>query len=438
MKKNVIANKSGIQDVKSRILFVLFAILVFRLGSHIPVPGIDYYKLQQMYSQSQGGLFGFINVISGGSLARMSVFTLSLSPYISASIAMQFLSYAIPHLEQLRKEGGRGKHKLTQYTRFFALFIALVQSIPMTRLMISMGVVIDPSPLFFVVTGITLATGTLFLLWLGEQITERGIGNGISMIIFAGISSRFPEGASQLYEMVVTGEMNIIVFISVILAVIAITAGVVYVEKAQRQIKITHPSRHQVRSAPSHSIPLKLNMAGVIPPIFATTLVFMPMTILNLVYGSGQSPWVQSMMRALSPGQPFYVIAMISAIAFFSFFYTSLVVNPKDIADNLKRGGIIIPGLRPGQQTASYIDDVIRRITLFGIIYLSFVILAPEIFVRVWQIPFYFGGTSLLIVVVVVMDFMSQLSAHLLPDKYASLVDKPSKGSVKQNLQLFR
>ena len=438
MKKNIIANNSGIQDVKSRVLFVLFAIFVFRLGSHIPVPGIDYYKLQEIYSHSQGGLFGFINVISGGSLARMSVFTLSLSPYISASIAMQFLSYAIPHLEQLRKEGGRGKHKITQYTRIFALVIALVQSIPMTRLMISMNVVIDPSPLFFAVTAVTLATGTLFLLWLGEQITERGIGNGISMIIFAGISSRFPEGASQLYEMVSSGEMNIIVFIAVLLAVVGLTAGVVYIEKAQRQIKITHPSRHQVRNTPSHSIPLKLNMAGVIPPIFATTLVFMPMTILNLIYGSGQSPMVQSLMRALSPGQPFYVIAMISAIAFFSFFYTSLVVNPSDIADNLNRGGIIIPGLRPGKQTASYIDDVIKRITLFGIMYLSFVILAPEIFVRVWQIPFYFGGTSLLIVVVVVMDFMSQLSAHLLPDKYASLVDKPNKGSTKQNLQLFR
>lgn len=247
MKQNMVASKSGFNDVKSRILFVLFAIFVFRVGSHIPVPGIDYSKLSVIYAQTKTGLFGFINVMSGGSLSRMSVFTLSLSPYISASIAMQFMSYVIPHLEQLRKEGGRGKHKMTQYTRIFALMIALIQSIPMTRMMISMGVVIDPSRLFYIVTAMTLATGTLFLLWLGEQITERGIGNGISVLIFAGISSRFPEGASQLYDMVASGEMNTIVFLLVIAAVIAITAGVVFFEKAQRQIKIMHPSRHQAR-----------------------------------------------------------------------------------------------------------------------------------------------------------------------------------------------
>ena len=438
MKKNVVASKSGLQDVKSRILFVLFAILVFRLGSHIPVPGIDYLKLAVLQQKSQAGLFGFINVISGGSLARMSVFTLSLSPYISASIAMQFLSYVIPHLEQLRKEGGRGKHKITQYTRIFALTIALIQSIPMTKMMISSGVVIDPSTLFTVVTAVTLATGTLFLLWLGEQITERGIGNGISVIIFAGITSRFPEAASQLVEMVSSGEMNFIVFIMVLAAVVMITAGVVFFEKAQRQIKITHPSRHQARSAPSHSIPLKLNMAGVIPPIFATTLVVMPVSVINMLYGTSNAPFVQAFARSFAPGQPLYVVAMIAAIAFFSFFYTALVVNPTEIADNLKKGGVILPGIRPGKQTATFIDDVIRRISLFGIIYLSTVILLPEVFVRAWQIPFYFGGTSLLIVVVVVMDFMSQLSAHLLPDRYASLVDKPSKAGNKQNLQLFR
>lgn len=437
MKKNVVANKSGIQDVQSRVLFVLFAIFIFRLGSHIPVPGLDYQKLAALSVQAQGGLFGFMNVMSGGALARMSVFTLSLSPYISASIAMQFLSYLVPHLEQLRKEGGRGKHKLTQYTRIFALLVALAQAVPMTKRMVSMGIVIDPSWLFFVVSAVTLATGTMFLLWLGEQVTERGIGNGISVIIFAGIASRFPEGVSHLHEMVSTGEMNIVTFLMVLASILAITMGVVYVEKAQRQIKITHPSRHQVRATQTHALPLKINMAGVIPPIFATTLVFMPFTLTGLL-GWGDSPYVQALTRALYPGQPFYVIAMVSAIAFFSYFYTSLVINPSEIAENLKKGGVLIPGLRPGAQTAKYIDDVLRRITLFGILYLSFVVLVPEVFVRVWKIPFSFGGTSLLIVVVVVMDFMSQLSAHLLPDRYASLVDKPSKSGGKQNLQLFR
>ena len=438
MKSNGIASKSGLQDVKSRILFLLFVIFIFRLGSHVPVPGLDYYKLAESFSSAKEGLFGFLNVISGGSLARMSVFTLSLSPYISASIAIQMLSYVLPNLEQLRKEGGRGKHKLTRYTRILALLVALVQSIPMTRYMVNNGLVIDPSPFFFINTSITLATGTLFLVWLGEQITERGIGNGISMIICAGIASRLPEGASQLFEMARTGEMNMMVFLFVCAVIVSVTIGVIMFEKAQRQIKITHPSRHQVRSAPQHSIPLKLNMAGVLPPIFATTLVFMPLSILNMVAGSNQNNWVQPLMRLMSPGQPMYIAAMVAAIAFFSFFYTSLMVNPTEIANGLKKNGVIVPGIRPGGQTATFIDNVLKRITLFGILYLSFVVLLPEIFVRVWQIPFYFGGTSLLIIVVVVMDFMSQLTAHLMPDKYTSLLEKPGKSGNKQNLQLFR
>jgi preprotein translocase subunit SecY len=437
MVKNVVASQSGIQDVKSRALFVLFAIFIFRLGSHIPIPGIDYVKLAVISAQTQTGLFGFLNVMSGGALARMSLFTLSLSPYISASIAMQMLVYIVPYLEQLKKEGGKGRHKITQYTRFFALALALVQSIPVSRRMISMGVVIEPGTIFFLVSAATLATGTMFLLWMGEQITERGIGNGISVIIFAGICSRFPEAISHLYELVVTGEMNVIVFLTIISVVVLITAGVVFVEKAQRQIKITHPSRHQVRSSQTHVLPLKINMSGVIPPIFATTLVFVPFTIMDSL-GFGQNVYVQSFMGALYPGQPLYIIVMVSAIAFFSFLYTSLMINPNEIAENLKKGGVLIPGLRPGVQTAKYIDEVLKRITFFGILYLSFVVLAPEIFVKIWKIPFSFGGTSLLIVVVVVMDFMSQLSAHLLPDRYASLVEKPGKAGGKQNLQLFR
>lgn len=437
MKQNIIASQSGIQDVKSRVLFVLFAIFIFRLGSHIPVPGLDAVKLAAISTQNHGGLFGFLNVMSGGALARMSVFTLSLSPYISASIAMQILSYMLPHLEQLRKEGGKGKHKLTQYTRIFALVLALVQSLPVAKQMVARGVVIEPDLGFFMVCSLTLATGTMFLLWLGEQITERGIGNGISVIIFAGISARFPEAISHLYEMVSTGEMNIVVFMMVISVLVFATAGIVFVEKAQRQIKITHPSRHQVRSSQSHSLPLKINMAGIIPSIFATTLVFMPFSLLSLA-GYGTHPYAQALMRALHPGQPLYIVAMTFAIAFFSYFYTSLIINPNEIADNLKRGGVLIPGLRPGVQTAKYIDDVLKRITLFGILYLAIVVLAPEVFVKMWKIPFSFGGTSLLIVVVVVMDFMSQLSAHLLPDRYASLVDKPNKSGGKQNLQLFR
>lgn len=437
MKKNVVASQTGVQDVQSRVLFVLFAIFIFRLGSHLPVPGLDYAKLAVISAQTQTGLFGFMNMMSGGALVRMSVFTLSLSPYISASIMTQILSYIIPYFEQLRKEGGKGRHKLTQYTRLLALLLALMHSIPMARRMISLGVVIEPSTIFYALCSITMATGTMFLLWLGEQITERGIGNGISVLIFAGISSRFPEAATHLYEMVVSGEMNIVVFLIVVATVIGMTAGVVYVEKALRQIKITHPSRHQVRSSQTHSLPLKLNMSGVIPPIFATTLIFAPFSVLNGL-GYGTHPIAQTMMRALSPGQPLYILAMISAIAFFSYLYTSLIINPNEIAENLKKGGVIIPGLRPGIQTAKYIDDVLRRVTLFGILYLSFVVLAPEVFVKVWKIPFSFGGTSLLIVVVVVMDFMSQLSAHLLPDRYASLVDKPGKAGAKQNLQLFR
>ena len=428
----------GLRDVRSRVLFLLFAIMIFRLGSHVPLPGIDHSKLAAFVAQSKGGLFGFLNVFSGGSLSRMSVFTLSVSPYISASIVMNLLSYALPPLEQLRKEGGRGKRTLTKYTRILALFVAIVQSIPVTKMLVSNSIVLNPSPLFFVVTATTLATGTFFLVWLGEQITERGIGNGISMIIFAGITSRFPDGAAQLFALVRSGEMNILVFATVIAAIALVTAGVIYCEKAQRQIKLTHPSRHQVRAAGMHALPLKLNMAGVVPPIFASMLVFTPITIINMFARSSGSYNLQMLMRAVSPGQPFYIMLMIAGIAVFSFIYTSTMFNPYEISENLKKGGVIVPGLRPGQHTGKYIDDVMKRITLAGIVYLSFVVLVPEIFVRLWHIPFYFGGTSLLIVVVVVMDFMSQLQAHLLPDKYAGLMDKPSKTGVKKNLQLFR
>lgn len=436
--KGLEANKSGFQDVRSRILFVLFAIFILRLGSHIPVPGIDHVKLAAYFANSKGGLFGLLNVFSGGSLSRMSVFTLSVSPYISASIVINILSFTLPSLEQLRKEGGRGKHKLTRYTRLLALAVAFIQSIPVTRMMISNGIVINPSLMFFFVTAVTLATGTFFLIWLGEQITERGIGNGISMIIFAGITSRFPEAVGQLFGLARTGEMNILVFASVLAAVAVITGGVVYCEKAQRQIKLTHPSRHQARASQMHSLPLKLNMAGVIPPICASILLMTPLSIINSFMGPNSSYTFQMFIRAFSPGQPFYIMAMVASIALFSFIYTSMQFNPHDIAENLKRQSVIIPGMRPGLQTSKHLDDVMRRITLAGIIYLSVVVLIPEVFVRIWQIPFYFGGTSLLIVVVVVMDFMSQMYAHLLPDRYANLMGKPGKGGTKKNLQLFR
>jgi preprotein translocase subunit SecY len=427
--------QSAFENIRSRLFFVLFAMFIFRLGSHVPIPGVDLVKLGNYFSENRAGFMGFINMFGGGALSRMSVFSLGVGPYISASIAVNLLSFVIPTLEQYRKQGSQGQHQLTRYTRMLALVVALAQSIPVAKQLVAWGFVLNPSPSFYLLTCLSLATGTFFLMWLGEQITERGIGNGISVLIFAGIVSRFPEGLSSLTDLYYRNQMNGISLLLILAAILSVTAIVVWIEKGQRQIKITHPSRMQTGS--SNVLPLKINMAGVIPPIFASIIVFTPLNIAALFTSVQDSPFLLMATRLMQPGQVLYSIIVVAAIAFFAFAYTSVTFNPEDLAENLKKGGAMVPGIRPGKSTAKYIDDVMSRLTLFGIIYLSFIVLLPEIFVQIWKIPFYFGGTSLLIVVVVVMDFMSQLNAHLIPDRYHAMVSKKKDGK-KQNLQLFR
>lgn len=428
--------KSAVSEIRSRILFVLFAIFVFRMGAHIPLPGVDLVKLGQFFTENKGGFLSFLNMFSGGALSRMSVFSLGIGPYISASIAINLLSYVLPTLEELRKQGGQGRHKLTKYTRVLALIVALIQSVPVACQLLSNGFVLNPSALFFVTTSISLATGTMFMLWLGEQITERGIGNGISVLIFAGITSRFPDVFSNLFDMFSRGQLQILSLIVILAAIFMITAFVVLMEKGQRQIKVTHPSRSPSGSS-ANVLPLKINMAGVMPPIFANIMVFTPLGIAGFFTTPAESNLLNIATRLLQPGQLLYSIVVVAAISFFSFVFTSMTFNPDEFSENLKKGGAMIPGIRPGKATSRYIDEVMSRLALFGILYLSFVVLLPELFVSTLKIPFYFGGTSLLIVVVVVMDFMSQLNAHLIPDKYHEMVSK-GKGSKKQSLQLFR
>lgn len=420
-------------ELKQRLLFVLGALLVFRIGTHIPVPGIDPIALAKLFEQQRGTILDMFNMFSGGALQRFSVLALGIMPYISASIIVQLLTKVSPKLEQLSKEGAAGKRKITQYTRMGTLVLATFQAFGVAVMLESqvapgnLPVVIEPGLLFRLTTAITLVSGTMFLMWLGEQVTERGIGNGISLIIFAGIVAGLPAAIGGTLELARTGELSPILVLVLFALAVLVTAFVIYVERGQRRITVNYAKRQQGRkmyAAQSSHLPLKVNMAGVIPPIFASSIILFPAT-LGGWFGSAEGmSWLQDISATLSPGQPLYVAFYAVAIIFFCFFYTALMFNPKETADNLKKSGAFVPGIRPGEQTARYIDGILGRLTLAGAVYITLVCLLPEFLILSWNVPFYFGGTSLLIIVVVVMDFMAQLQAHLMSHQYESLMKK--------------
>lgn len=417
-------------DLRRRLVFLLLALVVYRIGAHIPVPGIDPTQLQQLFKGQQGGILSLFNMFSGGALSRFTIFALGIMPYISASIIMQLLGYVLPTFEQLKKEGEAGRRKITQYTRYGTLGLALFQSMGIAlALEASAGLVVTPGMGFRITSVVTLTAGTMFLMWLGEQITERGLGNGISILIFGGIAAGLPSAIGGLLELVRTGAMSIIVALVIVVLVGLVTYFVVFVERGQRKILVNYARRQvgsKVYGGQSSHLPLKLNMAGVIPPIFASSIILLPATIANW-FSSGESMrWLKDIAGTLSPGQPIYVMLYASAIVFFCFFYTALVFNSRETADNLKKSGAFIPGIRPGDQTAKYVDKILLRLTLAGAIYITFVCLLPEFLILKYNVPFYFGGTSLLIIVVVTMDFMSQVQNYMMSQQYESLLKKAS------------
>ncbi len=416
-------------ELKRRIWFLIGALVIFRIGAHIPVPGIDPIQLAKLFQSNQSGLLGMVNMFSGGALSRFTIFALGIMPYISASIILQLSSEVFPVLIQLKKEGESGRRKITQYTRYATVVLALVQSFGIATMLYKQpGLVVASQVQFFLTAIVCLVAGTMFLMWLGEQITERGIGNGASMIITTGIISGIPGGIGKTLTLASQGSMSIFTTIIIFLLVIGITYVVVFVERAQRKIPVNYAKRqvgNKVTQGQNTHLPLKLNLAGVIPPIFASSIILFPATILGWV-GSGNSRlgFLSSISDMLHPGQPVYVLLYASAIIFFCFFYTALVFNPKETADNLKKSGAFIPGIRPGENTAKYIEKVILRLTFAGAIYITLVCLLPEIFILKWNVPFYFGGTSLLIVVVVTMDLMTQIQSQVMSVQYESLLKK--------------
>jgi preprotein translocase subunit SecY len=415
-------------DLRRRLVFLLLALVVYRIGAHIPVPGIDPAQLQQLFEGQQGGILSLFNMFSGGALSRFTVFALGIMPYISASIIMQLMTYVVPTFEQLKKEGEAGRRKITAYTRYGTLGLAIFQSMGIAiALEGSAGLVIDPGMGFRVTAVVSLVAGTMFLMWLGEQITERGLGNGISILIFAGIAAGLPSAVGGLLELVRTGAMNILVAIFIIALVVLVTYFVVFVERGQRKILVNYARRqvgNKVYGGQSSHLPLKLNMAGVIPPIFASSIILLPTTVVSWVSTGDSTRWLRDIASALSPGQPIYVALYAAAIIFFCFFYTALVFNSRETADNLKKSGAFIPGIRPGDQTARYIDKILLRLTMAGAIYITAVCLLPEFLILKYNVPFYFGGTSLLIIVVVTMDFMSQVQNYMMSQQYESLLKK--------------
>ncbi len=430
--KSEVNNSSGVSELRARLLFVLGAVIVYRVGSHIPVPGIDPNALAVMFKQQSGSIMDMFNMFSGGALMRLSLFALGIMPYISSSIIMQLMTVVIPAMEQIKKEGESGRRKISQYTRYGTVLLATFQAVGISLALQNqstegLAVVLNPGINFIFVTTITLVTGTVFLMWLGEQITERGIGNGISLIIFAGIVSGLPKAVGGTLELARTGEMNGGFILALFLLSILVTALVVFVERGQRRILINYPKRQQGRklyAGQTSFLPLKLNMAGVIPPIFASSIILFPATIAGWFGDNEKFSWLQDVASLLSPGQPIYVLLYATAIIFFCFFYTALVFNSKETAENLKKSGAFLPGMRPGAQTSSYIDKVITRLTLTGAFYITLVCLLPEFLIVYWNVPFYFGGTSLLIIVVVVMDFISQMQTHLMSQQYDGLMKK--------------
>jgi preprotein translocase subunit SecY len=415
-------------DLKRRLGFLLLALVVYRIGTHIPVPGIDPDQLRQLFNAQQGGILGLFNMFSGGALSRFSVFALGIMPYISASIIFQMLTYVLPSLEALRKEGESGRRKITQYTRYATLGLALVQSYGISvALQSQQGLVLNPGLMFVFICMVSLVTGTMFLMWLGEQITERGLGNGISILIFAGIVAGLPSAIGGLFELVRTGAIGPLAAIFIIALIVLVTAFVVFVERGQRKILVNYAKRqvgNKIYGGQSSHLPLKVNMSGVIPPIFASSLILFPATLAGWFTTGDATRWIRDLAGALSPGQPLYILLYSGLIIFFCFFYTALVFNSKETADNLKKSGAFVPGIRPGDQTARYIDKILMRLTLAGALYITLVCLVPEFLNLRFSVPFYFGGTSLLIVVVVTMDFMSQVQAYLMTHQYESLLKK--------------
>jgi preprotein translocase subunit SecY len=422
------AGKFG--DLKKRLLFVLAALVVYRIGTYIPVPGIDPTALESLFKSQSGGILGMFNMFSGGALSRFSVFALGIMPYISASIIMQLMTVVSPQLEQMKKEGESGRKKITQYTRYGTVFLALFQGLGISIALESQpGLVIDPGLLFRLTAVATLVSGTMFLMWLGEQITERGIGNGISLIIFAGIAAGLPHAIGGTLELTRTGAFSIPLVLLLFVGAIGVTAFVVFVERGQRKILVNYAKRqvgNKIYGGQSSHLPLKLNMSGVIPPIFASSIILFPATLAGWFGSSEGMSWLKDIGSTLSPGQPLYVMLYALAIVFFCFFYTALVFNPKETADNLKKSGAFVPGIRPGDQTARYIDKIMSRLTLSGAVYITAVCLLPEFLIVKWNVPFYFGGTSLLIIVVVTMDFMAQVQSYLMSHQYESLLKKAS------------
>jgi preprotein translocase subunit SecY len=434
------AGGGKLTELKQRLLFLLGAFLIFRIGAHIPVPGIDPVALAKLFDSQRGTIIDMFNMFSGGALERFSVFALGIMPYISASIIVQLLTKVSPKLEQLNKEGAAGKRKITQYTRFATLTLATFQAFGVGVMLLqqSGGVVIMQENLFIFTTVVTLVTGTMFLMWLGEQVTERGIGNGISMIIFAGIVAGLPSAIGGTLDLASSGQLNGALVVVLFLFAVLVTAAVVFVERGQRRITVNYAKRQQGRkmfAAQASHLPLKVNMAGVIPPIFASSIILFPATLAGWFGSSDGMGWLQDISASLSPGQPLYVLMYAVAIIFFCFFYTALMFNPRETADNLKKSGAFVPGIRPGEHTARYIDKILGRLTLAGAIYITGICLIPEFLILYWNVPFYFGGTSLLIIVVVVMDFMSQVQAHLMSHQYDSLMKKANlKGYGRQGL----
>lgn len=417
----------GIADLKRRLLFVLLAIIVFRVGSYIPVPGLNPLRLQELFNAQQSNIIGLFNMFSGGALMRFSVFALGIMPYISASIIIQLLTVITPQLSELKKEGEAGQRKINKYTRYGTLLLATFQAIGISKMLAAHDIALSSGMAFYFTTTLTLVTGTMFLMWLGEQVTERGIGNGISLIIFAGIVAGLPSAIGKTLEQVREGQLQVIGLLLIIVAIVAVVAFVVFVERGQRRITINYARRMQggrMYSAKSSHLPLKINMSGVIPPIFASSIILFPATIAQW-FGHGKGmEWLGTLGVALQQGQPLHMALFAAAIIFFCFFYTALVFNPRETADNLKKSGAFIPGIRPGDQTAKYIDNVMTRLTLVGAIYVTLVCLLPEVMILTWNVPFYFGGTSLLIIIVVVMDFMAQVQAHIMSYQYESLLKK--------------
>ena len=425
---NQLAKSGKFGDLRRRLVFLLLALVVYRIGAHIPVPGIDPAQLQQMFKGQQGGILNLLNVFSGGALQRFTVFALGIMPYISASIIMQLMTYVVPSLEALKKEGESGRRKITQYTRYGTLGLALFQALGIAlALEGSPGLVITPGFGFRMTAVFSLVAGTMFLMWLGEQITERGLGNGISILIFGGIAAGLPNAIGGLLELVRTGAMSVLVALFIVLIVAGVTFVVVFVERGQRKILVNYAKRqvgNKVYGGQSSHLPLKLNMSGVIPPIFASSIILLPATAVGW-FATGESlRWLKDLAGMLSPGQPIYVMLFAAAIVFFCFFYTALVFNSRETADNLKKSGAFIPGIRPGEQTAKHIDRILSRLTLAGAIYITAVCLLPEFLVLKYNVPFYFGGTSLLIIVVVTMDFWAQVQSYVMSQQYESLLKK--------------